>query len=178
MLPPILRQRERRCVAVDIETTGLSPRRGDRVIEIGAVAVDDSGIVDEFHALIDPGIRVTLQAQHVHGITNDMLADKPKPEDVLPGFHRFIGDCALVAHNASFDVFFLRHEFGRLGLGLNNPSHCTLALCRKRYPNLRNHRLETIYRHLFGTQPEGAQRHRALDDARMVARVWMEIMKR
>jgi DNA polymerase-3 subunit epsilon len=172
------RQRKRRCVVVDVETTGLSPLRGERIIEIGAVTVDGSGIVDEFHSLIDPGTRIALQASHVHGITSDMLAGKPKPEEVLPGFHRFIRDCALVAHNASFDVSFLRYEFSRLGLGFNNPCHCTLTMSRQRFPNLRDHKLETVYRHLFGPPPDGVRLHRALDDARMVARVWMEMMKR
>ena len=166
-----------RCVAVDVETTGLSASRGGRVIEVGAVAFDDGGISGEFHSLVDPAARITSGALNVHGITSDMLAGKPKPEDVLPGFHRFLKNRALIAHNASFDVAFLRHEFSRLGLGFNNPYHCTLALCRRRFPNLRDHKLETVYRHLFGALPEGAALHRALDDARMVARVWMEMVK-
>lgn len=169
MMPP-------RIIAVDVETTGLSALRGGRIIEIGAVAVDESGITDEFHSLVDPGAHITAQAQRVHGITNAMLSGKPKPEAVLHDLFRYIEGSVLVAHNASFDVTFLRHEFGRLGLGFNNPYLCTLALSRKRFPNLRDHKLETVYRHLVGS-PEGIRMHRALDDARMAARIWMEMAR-
>ncbi len=166
-----------RYIVIDVETTGLSPQRGGRVIEIGAVAVDGGKIVDDYHSLIDSGKRITLQAQQVHGITNEMLAGQPKPDQVFPEFHRFIGDGSLVAHNASFDMTFLRYEFGRLGLGFSNSYHCTLAMCRRLFPGLRDHKLQTVYCHLFGAPPEGARPHRALDDARMTARVWMEMRK-
>ena len=167
----------KRCVAVDVETTGLSASRGDRIIEVGAVALIENGAGDEFHTLIDPGVPVSIPAQRVHGITNEMLRGMPKPEDALTDFHRFIGDSVLVAHNVSFDVTFLRYEFSRLGLGFNNLYRCTLTMSRRRYPTLRDHKLETVCRHLFGALPEGARMHRALDDARMAARVWIEMTK-
>lgn len=171
------REAGRRTVVMDLETTGLSPQRGDRVIEIGAVSCTKGVISGEFHSLINPSIRITSGARNTHGITDGMLAGKPKPEVVLWDFHRFIGNSVLVAHNASFDLTFLRYEFGRCGLSFSNPYHCTLAMSRKRYPQLRDHKLETVYSHLFGTLPEGVVPHRALDDAKMVARVWMEMVK-
>jgi DNA polymerase-3 subunit epsilon len=168
----------RRCVAVDVETTGLSPQRGDRVIEVGAVAIEKKQIAEEFHTLIQISKRIPMQAQLIHGITNEMLVGKPKPEEVFPQFREFMRNSILVAHNAQFDIGFLRHEFGRLGMGLSNQYHCTLELSRVRYPRLRDHRLETVCRHLFGHSIDTIQEHRALTDARMVARVWMEMMKR
>jgi DNA polymerase III subunit epsilon len=166
-----------RFIAVDVETTGLSTRRGDRIIELGAVVVEGVHIGEEFHALICVDQPIHWAAQQVHGITNEMLVGKPMAEEVMPEFRNFIADCTLVAHNARFDMGFISHEFLRLGMGLTNPCHCTLNLSRRLYPKLRNHKLETVYRHLCGRIPGEAKRHRALDDARLVARMWVEMMK-
>jgi DNA polymerase-3 subunit epsilon len=170
---------DERWVVLDVETTGLSPGR-DRVIEIGAVAGEGERITGEFHSLIDPARPVPWPAQRVHGITDAMLRGQPLPHEVLPDFYRFLGQGALVAHNAPFDLGFLRSEFARLGLGLANRYHCTLQLCRKAFPSLPNHRLETVVRHLFGRQfMVGAIHelplHRALADARLTARVWVAL---
>jgi DNA polymerase-3 subunit epsilon len=165
-----------RFIAVDVETTGLSTKRGDRIIEIGAVVLEGGRTGEEFHALICVKERIHWAAQQVHGITNEMLLGKPMADEVMPEFRKFIADNALVAHNARFDMGFISHEFLRLGMGLTNPYHCTLKLSRSLYPKLQNHRLETVYRHLCGRLPGGAKRHRALDDARMVARMWIEMV--
>ena len=165
-------------IVIDVETTGMFASRGGRVIEVGAVAVGENGANGEFHTLIDPDVSISLSAQRVHGITNEMLKGMPQPEEVFAGFHRFIGGSCLVAHNVSFDITFLRYEFSRLGLSFNNSCQCTLAMSRKRFPSLRNHKLGTVYRHLFGTIPEGTRQHRALDDARMTARIWMEMIRK
>jgi len=168
--------RRRRFTIVDVETTGLSPSRGDRVIEIGAVALESGEIVDEFHSLRNVRKRISMQAQYIHGITKEMLAGQPGPDRIFPEFKTFAGRSTLIAHNAGFDLGFLRHEYGRIGLGFHSKHICTLVLSRRRFPRLRNHRLETVYRHLFGKSKK--QRHRALDDARMVAKIWMELMGR
>jgi len=164
-----------RIVVVDVETTGMSVQRGGRVIEIGAVAVAGGEIVGEFDTLIDSGAAIGYGAFRVHGISDEMLAGKPAPHDVWQWFREFVGIAPLVAHNAPFDSAFVRHELSLLGMGLPNPWHCTVRLARSRLPHLANHRLETVYRHLFGEIPGGAQLHRALDDARMAARVWVEL---
>ena len=166
-----------RFIAVDVETTGLSPMRGDRVIEIGAVIVESGAAAQEFHMLVNAGKRISMQAIEVHGITNELLMNEPGPEEAFPLFRAFIGDSILIAHNAEFDMRFLRHEFSRLGMALNNEHHCTMKMSRRRCPDLRNHRLETVYRHVVRGGIATQQTHRALDDARMVARVWMEMMK-
>jgi len=118
-------------VALDVETTGLSPQNGDRVIEIGAVAIENQSIIAEFSSLIDIDKRIPWQVQQVHGITNEMLEGEPKPDEVWSEFYNFITKSTLVAHNASFDVGFLRHEFALLGMSLNNRFLCTLKMSRK-----------------------------------------------
>jgi DNA polymerase-3 subunit epsilon len=169
--------RSTRYIILDVETTGLSPSIGDRIIEIGAVAVEERTVVAEFESLIYVKKHVPLLVQHIHGITNEMLIGKPEPEEVFPRFQEFIGNSILVAHNAQFDIRFLQHEFGRLGLGLSNRYFCTLEMSRKRYPQLPNHKLETVFRHLSSKMTGEVQMHRALRDARMVARIWLEIGK-
>jgi DNA polymerase-3 subunit epsilon len=99
--------KEGRLIAVDVETTGFSPVRGDRVIEIGAVAFDKGGITEEFESLINAGERICFHAQQVHGITDDMLLEAPSPAEVFTRFQSFLENSVLVAHNAAFDVGFL-----------------------------------------------------------------------
>jgi len=167
-----------RYVAFDVETTGLSPGNGDRVIEIGAVAIEEQSIVAEFSSLIDVSKRIPWRVQQVHGITNKMLEGEPKPDEVLPEFYNFIAGSILVAHNASFDIRFLRHEFALLDMSLNNRSLCTLKMSRKQYPYLPNHKLETVSRHLLGESCEQMQLHRALDDAKFAGMIWLEMEKK
>jgi DNA polymerase-3 subunit epsilon len=164
-----------RHVVFDCETTGLWPRRGHRIIEIGAVAVENGTIASEFASLIDAGARIPPEVQAIHGITPDMLEGQPKPEQALPLFDDFIRDSVLVAHNAAFDVGFLRHEFARLKIALPHRHFCTLELSRRRLPRLADHTLETVYRHLFPEAPLLRQSHRALDDARLTAQIWLKL---
>ena len=166
-----------RYVVFDVETTGLSLGNGDRVIEIGAVAIKDKSIVEEFHSLIDAGRKIPKTVQKVHGITNEMLAGEPRSEQVIPLFHEFIAGATLIGHNAKFDVSFLKHEFERLKLNLTNRHLCTLDISRKRYPHLPNHKLETVGRYLFGESIREMKMHRALADARLAAMIWLEMEK-
>lgn len=161
-----------RIVVVDVETTGLSAQRGGRVIEVGAVVLEDGAIVAEFGTLIDTGATISYGAYRVHGISEEMLSGQPEPAEVWRNFSKLVGTAPLVAHNAPFDSAFVRHELSRLGLDLPNPWHCTVRLARRKLPHLPNHRLDTVYRHLFGSIPHDAARHRALDDARLTASVW------
>ena len=167
----------RNYVIFDVETTGLYPRRGDRIIEIGAVSIRDGIVNGEFYSMVRVERKITKGARQVHGITDDMLVDGPLPEIVYPRFQAFIRESVLIAHNARFDIAFLRAEFHRLGLGLANRHICTLEMSRRRYPGLGDYTLSTVYRHIFGSVPEGTQVHRALDDARMAARIWMEMTR-
>ncbi|HUT44613.1 MAG TPA: 3'-5' exonuclease [Candidatus Bathyarchaeia archaeon] len=110
-----------RYVALDVETTGLSSKNGDKVIDIGVVAIEDQGIIAEFSSLIDVDKMIPWQVQQMHGITNEMS--------------------------------------------------------RKQYPHLPNHKLETVSRYLLGKSCKQMQRHRALDDAKLAAMIWLEMEK-
>ncbi len=167
-----------RFVAIDIETTGLWPSRGDRIIEIGAVALEAGAVAEEFHSLIRVSKRITLAAQRIHGITNQMLEAQPSSEVAIPAFAEFIKDSILIAHHAKFDIGFLVKEFLRQGMKLMNPYRCTLEMSRVLYPCLPDHKLGTVYRYLFGRFPAGTRRHRALDDARLVSTLWLELAGR
>lgn len=164
-----------RIVIIDVETTGLSVKRGGRVIEVGAVAVVGGVIVDELDTLIDTGADISYGAYLVHGISQDMLRGKPHPKVVWSSFLEFVGDAPLVAHNAPFDSSFVCNEVSLLGKLIPNSWYCTVQLARKHLPHLPNHKLDTVYRYLFGSLPVSVQRHRALDDARLAARIWMEL---
>jgi DNA polymerase-3 subunit epsilon len=165
-------------VVFDVETTGLYPQRGDRVIEIGAVVLRNGETVEQFHSLVNSGRRIPESVQKLHGITNKMLADEPAPEEVFSLFHQFIGRTCLVAHNAKFDMAFLRHEFGRQGLSFVNKCRCTFKTARRLFPRLPDYKLQTVCRHLFGDELNGMKRHRALDDALLTAKVWLELQQR
>jgi DNA polymerase-3 subunit epsilon len=162
-----------RRIVVDVETSGISPLQGSRVIEVAAVALQAGEIVAEFSSLIGVACSIHPAAGRVHGITHRMLRDSPGPEDVWRGFLAFAGKHPLIAHNAPFDLRFIRHELALLGFSLSNRSHCTLRLSRSRFPELPSHRLEAVARHLLGGIPEDCRLHRALGDARLTARVWL-----
>ena len=162
-------------VVFDVETTGLSPMLGHRIMEIGAVRLENGTIDSSFHSLIDSGRPIPKGAQRVHGITDDMLRGHPPPEEVFEDFRAFISKSLLVAHNARFDRSFLRNEFGRLGWGLPNRMLCTLELSRRLLPELQNFRLETVARHLFGDLLAQTMLHRALNDAQLTAKVWLAL---
>jgi DNA polymerase-3 subunit epsilon len=166
---------EKRLVVVDVETTGLSAARGGRVIEVGAVALENGVIAAELDTLICVDAPISYGAFLVHGISGEMLAGKPGPEEVWPQFMEFIGGSPLVAHSAPFDSAFVRHELALLGIRFPNRWHCTVRKSRRALPGLPNHRLDTVYRHLFGNIPHDARRHRALDDARLTAMVWLAL---
>jgi len=107
-------------IAFDIETSGLFPQRGARIIEIGAVAIGKGKITEEFSSLVNCGVKVPKHIEQIHGITDEMLVGQPSPEEVFPRFLAFISGSPLVAHNAKFDIKFLRYELARLGTGMTN----------------------------------------------------------
>lgn len=164
-----------RFIAIDVETTGLSVGHGGRVIEIGAIAVEEGKIVAEFGTLINSGAAINPGALRVHGISQTMLRGKPAPQEVWPSFHEFIGHTPLIAHNAPFDSAFVRNELALLGLFTNNSWHCTVRLSRRCMPQLANHKLDTVFRALHGEIPTAVNRHRALDDARLAAQIWLAL---
>jgi len=167
----------KRYVVFDVETTGLRIWRNDRIIEIGAIVVIGNNMGEEFHTFIDTDKPVTKAAKKIHGITREMLAGQPMAKEALFAFQRFIGNSTLVAHNADFDIDFLGYEYSRIGQGLRNRHICTLKLIRKLYPGLPDYRLETLAKHILGIEIDKSRHHRALDDARLTARIWIEMRK-
>lgn len=169
--------KQRTWIALDLETTGLSPTE-DRIVEVGAVKFDETGAeIDTFERLVNPLRRSSPRAQAVHGISDGELALAPTAAVVLPDFLDFLGDpdsATLLAHNAGFDAGFLGAELARLeqpipGYGVVD----TLALARRMLPGLRSHRLDGLASHL-GLDPFGP--HRALADSRRVMGLWRTLV--
>ena len=150
-------------VALDFETTGLYPER-DSIIEFGAVRFQGRDLLGSFEALVTPATEYTAEAMAISGITAEMLAGKPGIERVMPDFLTFLGDAVLVAHNAPFDVGFLRATLQRLGLpALANKIVDTQVLSQKALPRQKSYSLQNLARAL---SIESGNAHRALDDAR------------
>lgn len=161
-------------VVLDFETTGLSPDLGDRAIEIGAVLIREGELAERFQALMNPGFAVSNFIADYTGITNDMLADAPPCQDVMRAFARFLGNHAVVAHNASFDRRFLAAEFARIGKPVANRFACSMLIARRLYQDAPNHKLGTLVRYR-GIRHDGTF-HRALADAEMTARLWLAML--
>ena len=103
-------------IVLDTETTGLDPKKGDRLIEVGCIEIFNRIPTGrEFHRFINPERDVPIEAQNIHGISTEFLAGKPLFCEVARDFLAFIGDDTLVIHNAQFDVMFLNHELGLVG---------------------------------------------------------------
>ncbi|MFO8063298.1 MAG: 3'-5' exonuclease, partial [Spirochaetia bacterium] len=135
-------------VAFDFETTGLHPAT-DRIIEVGAVKFRAREVLETFDELVNPGIPVSPDAIKVSGITEEMLASKPSIDQTLPRFLQFIGDSVLVAHNAPFDVSFLRAALETTRRGeVTNMVVDTQVLAQKAYPRLKSYSLQNLVAHL------------------------------
>ena len=153
-------------VVVDLETTGGAVGPG-QIVEIGAYRMRGRRIEDSFQTLLRPRTPVSPFVVRLTSITNEMLADAPSIEEVLPAFRDFLGGAVMVAHNAQFDHSYLDFEFRRLfKIGLLNPVLCTVRMARRLLPSVKRRRLDFLAEH-FGLSTEG--RHRALGDARMTA---------
>ena len=161
-------------IVLDFETTGLSPRYGDRAIEIGAVLIENNKVADRFQSLMNPGFRISSFIESYTGITNDMVGAAPPCEDVMEQFAEFIGDHPLVAHNASFDRKFLDSELAFIGKSLKSNMACSMLAARRVYPNAPNHQLRTLVRYC-GIHTDGTF-HRALADAEMTGQLWIAMM--
>lgn len=161
-------------VVLDFETTGLSPDRGDRAIEIGAVRLEDGRIRDRFQCLMNPGRRISPFIENYTGISNAMLRTAPPCEEAMAACRDFIGDSHLVAHNAAFDRRFLDAELQRIGRPRRGAFACSMLAARRLYPDAPNHKLGTLvaYRRL----PHDGTFHRALADAEMTAHLWQGML--
>ncbi|MDR0405421.1 MAG: PolC-type DNA polymerase III, partial [Clostridiales bacterium] len=158
-------------VVFDTETTGFSPHN-DRIIEIGAVKIKDGEATERFSAFVNPEMPVSAKITGLTGISNDMVADAERIETVLPKFLEFCGGAVLVAHNASFDIGFLRANAERLGIPFSPTYVDTVEMARGALPDLENHKLNVVADAL-GVSLEG--HHRAVNDAEATARIYLKL---
>lgn len=158
-------------IVFDIETTGFSSIR-DRIIEIGAVKVENGQIVDKFSTFVNPERPIPFEITNLTSITDEMVLDAPTIEVVLPQFLEFIGEGALVAHNAGFDVGFIEQNCRVLGLEQEFTAVDTVALARVLLPTLSKYKLNLVAKAL-GISLEN--HHRAVDDARGNSRNFCKI---
>ncbi len=160
-------------IVFDLETTGLNAGV-DRMTEIGAVRLRDGEVVEEFNTFVDPEKPIPAKITELTGITDEMVKGAPKEGEALRAFFEFCGDNPiLVAHNARFDTGFVRAAAGRCGVSLPFGSVDTVPICRALYPSLKNHKLDTVAKHL---ELEPFNHHRACDDARVLANIFTCIL--
>ncbi len=134
-------------VVFDTETTGFSPTM-DRIVEIGVVKFRNGEVVEEKSWLVNPLRDIPYWATKVHGITDKMVKDQPSFKDVYPEFEKFIEGSVLMAHNAKFDISFMKAEIKRAGCDLPpNLVIDSLKLFRKWYPGSTSHSVESVARH-------------------------------
>ncbi|MGV8803874.1 MAG: exonuclease domain-containing protein [Polaromonas sp.] len=159
----------------DTETTGLNPSGGDEIIQIGATRIVNGKLLrhEVFEQLIDPGRAISEASIPIHGITQEMVAGKPRIAEVLPAFHAFAQDTVLVAHNAAFDMKFLQMQEARSGVAFHQPVLDTLLLSAVVHANQESHRLEAIAER-FNITVLG--RHTALGDALVTAEVLLRLL--
>ena len=152
---------------VDLETTGGSS--SDRILEVGAVRVEQNRPTREFSTLLNPGIPIPPYIASMTGIRDAMVAQAPSFHQIAEGLLEFVGDSVLVAHNLPFDLGFLNRALSASSqLVLANPCLCTVRLGRRLLSHLPDRRLDTVAEH-YGICIE--ERHRALGDARATARI-------
>lgn len=165
-------------IVLDTETTGLNPKAGDRLIELGCVELVDrkpTGI--EFHRFINSdGRDVHPEAEAIHGISTAFLADKPMFAEVVDDFLAFIGDDALVIHNAPFDVGFINMELERIKRQpLDNGRVVdTLALAKRKHPAGPN-TLDGLCKR-YGIDNSDRTKHGAIIDSLLLAEVYVELL--
>ena len=161
-------------VVFDVETTGLSAVY-DTIIELAAVKIQNGEIVDKFESFANPHQKLSATIIDLTGITDDMLVDAPEVSDVLKKFKDWTGDSILVAHNASFDMGFLNVGYKKMGSEkADNPVIDTLELGRFLYPELKNHRLNTLAKRF---DINLTQHHRAIYDTEATGHLLIKMLK-
>ena len=164
-----------RLIVLDTETTGIDPKEGHRIIEVGAVHIDNREITNtEFHKYIQPN-RTVGDSVKVHGITDKFLINKPQFSQISDDLISFIEGSTLIIHNAPFDLGFLNHELKLNGVKTKIEDICqvidTLELSKEQRPGTM-HNLDALCRR-FGIDTSARTRHGALLDAQILAQVYL-----
>ena len=155
------------CV-LDLETTGLSFRT-EKITEVGIMKIKNGEVIDSFETFVNPEKPIPYKVVEVTKITDDMVKDAPKIDEIFPKILEFVGDSVLVAHNADFDIGFLKHNAAELGYKLENTYIDTLRLAKDLFPDYKKYKLGIIAENL-GIKVEVA--HRALDDVDTTVKVF------
>ena len=151
-------------VMLDLETTGTTPLH-DRITEIALIRFEDGVEIDRWETLVNPEVSIPPFISRLTGITNEMVSDAPRFEDIAGKLYGYIEGAVLAAHNVRFDHGFLKSEFKRLGAVLRQKVMCTVKLSRKLYPQHRSHGLDAIMqRHGLISRA----RHRAMGDVELM----------
>ena len=167
----------KRQIALDTETTGLDPKGGHRIIEIGCIELINRRVSGEtYHQYINPQRDIELGAEQVHGLSNEFLADKPTFTEIVDDFIAFVDGAELIIHNVPFDVGFINHEFSLLNSQLQPlEKHCriidTLPIARKLHPGQRNS-LDALCKR-YQIDNSNRSFHGGLLDARLLAFVYL-----
>lgn len=163
-------------IILDTETTGLEPKEGHRIIEIGALEMVNKVLTgNKFHYYLNPERDVPFDAYRIHGISSDFLKNKPLFKDVAQEFREFIQDSKLIIHNAAFDMNFLNHELLLASLPSldNSIAVCTWLMSKKQFPGMKCS-LDALCKR-FNVDNTSRQLHGALKDAALLAEVYVEL---
>jgi DNA polymerase-3 subunit epsilon len=164
-------------IVLDTETTGFEPSEGDRIVEIGAVELFNHMPTGRtYHQYINPQRAMPKSAFEVHGLGDDFLRDKPLFRDVAQAFLDFVGSDKMIIHNAAFDMKFLNHELGAIGLPRLPMSQAldTVTMARQKFPGSPAS-LDALCRR-FGVDNSGREKHGALLDSEILAEVYLELI--
>lgn len=161
-------------IVLDTETTGLDYTK-ERMVEFAAVRLENGKVKDEFQTLINPQQHIRKSSIAIHGITQEMVADAPTEEEIMPKILEFIGDYPIVAHNAIFDYMFLNEASMRVfGKGIENPRIDTQQMFKEVYPELESHGLEALTNKF---NVELTNHHRAMADTMGLALAYPKLKK-
>ena len=160
-------------VVFDLETTGFSPDK-NKIIEIGAVKVERGAITERFSTFVNPEVPIPFHIEELTSIRDDMVMDAPKIEEILPQFLEFCEGAIMVAHNAEFDMSFIRKNCERQQLTAEFTVIDTVALARMLLPHLNRFKLDTVAKAL-GISLD--HHHRAVDDAACTAEIFVKFIQ-